>query len=85
MKKIKKEFKEVDVLKEVHCNKCGSSMKVTASGSDEFYGLVGCKVHGGFNSSNLEDGISYEFDLCEKCLSKLFETFKHPVSKTRYL
>lgn len=40
MKSLKKELKEVEVVKEVNCNKCAESLKVSESGSDEFYGLV---------------------------------------------
>lgn len=81
MKKLIKELKEVEVVKEVNCNKCAESLKVSESGSDEFYGLVGAKVHGGYFSTDLEDGTEYEFDLCEKCVKEMFDSFKMEVSK----
>ena len=80
-KSLKKERKEVEVVDDVICNKCGCSMKISESGSDEFYGLVGAVVCGGYFSEELEDGVKYSFDLCEKCLKEMFKEFKVKVDE----
>jgi hypothetical protein len=37
------------------------------------------KIEGGYNSTTLDDGLNYYFNLCEKCIQKMFDNFKIPV------
>ena len=62
----------------VICNKCESICNVQQDGEiwNDVYGLINANVSGGYFSKYLEDGSEYSFDLCEKCVSELFDTFK---------
>lgn len=73
---------EVEKLKyEAFCNKCGMSCR---SMGGDFNGLIEARVQGGYYSTYLEDGGIYIFSLCERCLKKLFETFKLDAHKGNY-
>jgi hypothetical protein len=75
VKKLVSENKIVDVL----CNKCGSSCNHSPRGqTSSFYGLIEVEVHGGYESTDLEDLTSIKFSLCEKCISELNSSFKIP-------
>jgi len=71
MLKWKRVRKYVNKLEDAICNRCG----YTCMKAGEYYGLS-AEVSGGYESTHLGDMISYKFDLCEKCLSELFDTFK---------
>ncbi len=73
-----KEQREVEVVRDVLCNRCGGTC-VSEQGSQ--YGLS-ATVEGGYESTHLEDLVAYHFDLCEKCLSELFAQFKIPPDRT---
>jgi hypothetical protein len=73
---IEKRTKEVEVVTDVFCNKCGKSCKKRPGG---FYGLIDAVVTGGYGSNPLEDMTTYVFSLCEDCLHKIFQGFKIPV------
>lgn len=79
MRKRNKKLKEVKYIEDVLCNKCGDSLKVLWDKNNkeefEFYGLM-TTVSGGYNSTHLQDAVTYNFDLCEKCLVEYFKTFK---------
>lgn len=77
-----REYKDVqtEVISDVLCNKCGSSCCEAMN----FNGLINAKVFGAADSTHLEDYTAYEFDLCEKCLSELFDTFKFFPKTTPY-
>jgi hypothetical protein len=80
MQVVKKKRVKVEITEDRLCNKCGESLKVNEQNYEsgpELYGLMGVRIQGGYFSPWLEDGALYEFDLCEKCLKKLFKTFKH--------
>jgi hypoxanthine phosphoribosyltransferase len=66
------------------CNKCGETCKNKIYQDGGFNGLIEAKTRGGYTSDVLEDLTEYEFDLCEKCLMKLFDSFKIPVDKKEY-
>lgn len=67
--------------KDIRCNKCGESCLVFSSLSlaPQSYGLINTSVSGGYYSSHLVDGVTYNFSICEKCLKEIFEGFKVPV------
>lgn len=71
------------VIKDVLCNKCGNSLRPVTNLPGEvadfdpgFYGLVGVRYSTGYYSPALPDAFGYEFDLCEKCLKELMDSFK---------
>jgi len=73
--KTYKRIERIDtVVDEVLCNMCGKSCK-------REYNILGLSgyVIGNYDSTHLEDLCDYEFDLCEECLSKLFDEFIIPV------
>jgi hypothetical protein len=79
-KKIKKEIIE-DKIVDILCNKCGLSCNHSPKGRDaEFYGLIEVQVHGGYESTHLNDMTSIKFSLCEKCISELSASFKIPAT-----
>jgi hypothetical protein len=74
--------RELLVTDDVLCNQCGKSMRCDWHGcKDHFRGLNDAGIEGGYCSKDLEDLTVYEFDLCEKCLKKMFKSFKIPVTK----
>ena len=70
MKTFKQVERIVSEVDRITCNKCGQE----ANGSG---GLLYATVNGGYTSTHIEDGSSYEFDLCEACVVELMKTFKH--------
>jgi len=46
-----------------------------------FYGLVDTTVGGYYYSPALEDCTTYKFDICEKCLKEIFNSFVIPVEE----
>lgn len=82
MKTTKKETQEVEVIVDVFCNKCGESCKGAIGNLN---GLIEAKVSGAYDSTHIGDGDVYEFSLCEKCLSELFDTFKHKALQFNYI
>jgi hypothetical protein len=60
------------VVDDIICNKCGNSCQ-TCSGAE---GLIEAHICGGFGAK-LGDCVEYKFSLCEDCLIRLFDTFKH--------
>lgn len=75
MKITKREFKEVEIIADIICNKCGKSCRGPIG---NFNGLIEVQVDGAYDSTDLEDGAIYKFSLCEKCLKPILESFKHP-------
>lgn len=73
---LKKVRKQVEVVAEVVCNQCKGPCLIEG----DVYGLS-ATVSGGYNSTHLSDMVTYRFELCEKCLSKLFAGFKIPPDK----
>ena len=76
MKKYKTASIETKIVDEVLCNKCGDS----CIGEYNILGLD-ADIWGSYGSTHLEDLVGYSFNLCEKCLVELFNTFKIPVEK----
>ena len=77
MKKTALMKKEIEIIVDVICNKCGKSCK-EAEPVDmvDYCGLIEVTVSGGYFSPALNDGTHYTFSMCEHCLKELFETFK---------
>ena len=82
MKVTKTETKEVEVIVDAICNKCGASCKGSIGNLN---GLIEARIDGAYDSSHLGDGNVYEFSLCEKCCSELFATFKYPALQHNFL
>lgn len=77
---------EQEVTLDILCNNCGSSCK------SKYYfdnyrphvGLLEIEVSGSYWSSELSDCTTYQFSLCEKCLTEMFSKFKIPVNTNNY-
>lgn len=77
-KKVKRQFTE-DKVVDVLCNKCGLSCNHSQKGQiPNFYGLIEAEVHGGYESTHMNDMTRIKFSLCEKCISELNSSFKIP-------
>jgi hypothetical protein len=65
------------------CNCCGKPCVGSNADADEgAYGLIDATFYGGYLSHEpIQDETRYRFSLCEKCLARLFATFKIPVAK----
>lgn len=68
----------VEFIDDVTCDKCEASLKGDIGNVN---GLV-TSVYGGFDSTALNDGVRYDFDVCEKCLVEWFKTFKRQPRET---
>jgi hypothetical protein len=75
VKTVGTETREVEVIEDIFCNKCGISCK--SEWGNSFYGLIEVVVTGGYESTHLGDMSEWCFSLCEGCLDELFKTFKH--------
>jgi len=74
-KQVERTVYEVD---KIICNKCGKD----TIGDQCDGALQNAKVSGGYNSTHIEDGAQYSFDLCESCVVDLMKTFKHDAFKS---
>jgi len=70
MKITSKRMVETEIVEDYICNKCGDPCNNL--------GLLNEIIRGGYDSVVFSDQDYYEFSLCEKCLSEIFATFKHP-------
>ena len=76
MRHTHKETQEVDVVDDVVCDRCGETMKGFAGN----YNGVTISGSGAYDSTHFPDGAVVHADVCEKCASEWFKTFKtHPV------
>lgn len=64
-----------EVVVDIRCNKCGESRFASAIG---VYDIHPFSVDNGFGDKF--DGITHEFDLCDKCYVKIIKSFKHAVT-----
>jgi hypothetical protein len=51
----------------------------------DMYGLEASYSAGYFSTERIDDGVTYKFRLCEKCLENLFDSFKLPVNISYYM
>lgn len=76
--------------KEVLCNWCGCKCNLEEPPWDYPCGMVEVNVTGGYPSTPgngggaLDDGMRYDFSLCEFCLDYMFSNFKIPVAVSDY-
>lgn len=76
----KKVTKNEKVIKDIICNNCGKSCQDKPHSSiKEYNGLIEVEVSGGYTSSFIEDGTTWRFSICEKCLDSITKKFKIPV------
>lgn len=75
------------IYKTCLCNMCGEScsMAIEHEGPESFYGLIGAQAKGFYHSPILSDCTAYRFDICEKCLKELFDSFNLPVDEREYM
>jgi len=73
----------VDIVQDVICNNCGESCMKQLGGTDmkENYG-VSIRASGGYCSDHLSDGVTYQFELCEKCIATIIKGLKSPPDET---
>ncbi len=81
MQKTEVVSKEIEVISDIICNKCGNSCRSKIYTS-AFEGLLEVAVRGGYGSSHLGDNEEYVFSLCELCLIKFMDTFTISPDKT---
>lgn len=91
MKSSEWEKESGEIYKEYTCNKCGETCRVKEGvrhGKEDDrgspYGLINGIVRGGYFSPVLSDVTAYCFDMCEKCVQQLFDSFKIPVDMVEY-
>lgn len=72
MRVIKTRTKTEEYTDDHICNKCGNSLY----DGFNYEGLTDAYFQCGYGSI-IGDGTTVHFDLCEKCLLEIFETFKH--------
>lgn len=80
MKIMKTVIEERKIVASVVCNKCGCPCQ------EGYYTNV--TYSGGYESNpkyGIEDGDSFDFDLCEKCIGKLMREFKVGPSYSNYM
>lgn len=87
MKITKKVVKEVEIIQDILCNRCGDSLLIQISDCGlfddepeyEIIGLADIIYTGSYWSTNpIKDMMTYKFNICEKCLGILFQDFKIP-------
>lgn len=70
MKKIQKV--ECEAITDIICDICGNSCYIKVDNIKDFYGTT-LKYVSGYYSKYFEDDVIIEIDLCEKCISKLYD------------
>jgi hypothetical protein len=82
VKNTKVILREVEVVDDILCNKCGESTRSCLWEGDinnlpiyEFEGLTEVEIVGGYGSKHIGDGNKLVFSLCEKCLMEFAKTF----------
>jgi hypothetical protein len=73
MLRKEQETQNIEVVKDILCNKCGNSCKGLEPQSFEFALL---SVHWGYGSTN-RDGEVHEAHLCQTCWEEIVKEFKH--------
>ena len=79
------ETKEVEVIDDILCNKCGESCRTDDFDFGNMEGLVEVAITGGYNSQYIGDMTQYTFSVCEKCLMDFVGTFKIPAEVVDFL
>lgn len=78
MKVTKIVQKDVEEVDDLICNLCGETLKqiISTDGMYNFCGLEEVSMNCGYGSLN--DGTTFTFSLCEKCVEELMSRFKVP-------
>lgn len=81
MKVTKIVQKDVEEVDDLICNLCGETLKqiISTDGMYNFCGLEEVSMNCGYGSLN--DGTTFTFSLCEKCVEELMSRFKIPAEK----
>jgi hypothetical protein len=77
MRITKKVKVEKEIVENILCNNCGSSLI-----KDLDFGGIDVDMVCGYGSG--EDGVRYRFDLCELCVKKIMSGFKIAPEKEEY-
>ena len=75
--KIVDQTTAVEVVDDIKCNKCGSSML----DQDESF-IRGCAGDMYFGYGSKRDTENHKFHLCDQCADELFASFVHPTEVT---
>ena len=80
MKKSHNEIvtKEMSVIDDIICNKCGKSTK---HGDGKFACFEGTTLRACFGYGSNKDGLIECFDLCDDCFDEIINTFIHKPSE----
>lgn len=72
MKVTSTEVREVEVIKDVTCDRCGSSLR------SDIGNINGASISGSgaYDSTHFPDMHSFIADVCEACCAEWFKTFK---------
>lgn len=81
MKVLKVVQKEVEEIDDLICNLCGGTLKqvISSDGMYNFCGLEEVRMNCGYGSHN--DGTTFTFSLCEKCVEELMNKFRVPAER----
>lgn len=73
--------RDVEEIDDLVCNLCGGTLKqiISTDGMYNFCGLEEVSMNCGYGSLN--DGTTFTFSLCEKCVEELMSKFKIPAEK----
>lgn len=73
MLKSRTELKEIGIIEDIVCNKCGNSCKVVDC--ENYFSCAELVVHWGYGSGH--DGEVHEAHLCEQCWEQIIKDFKY--------
>jgi len=73
---VKKEKQniEIEVITEIQCNRCGR-ISPTDPTEDGYIQMHTFLIQGEYGSEQLDDQVSYTWDLCESCIVDTTENF----------
>ena len=90
-KHTKEILKEVEIIDEIICNKCGQKIGRPMGNHQEdipdsmWNEYIVFNNEFGFFSNIFSDGERHEFHLCEQCYANIISDFKIPPEKQHYL
>jgi hypothetical protein len=82
MKVTETQTREVAVVTDYVCNKCGASCRVDGDADEKpewraYEGLIEAQVSGGYYGREIPDLTTFEFTVCGPCLVEFWAGFKH--------
>jgi hypothetical protein len=83
MKVTSTRTREVQVVEDYVCNKCGASCRVDGEVGAipehrAYEGLIEASVSGGYHGREIPDLTTFTFSVCGPCLVEFWASFKHP-------